>query len=144
MIYPQLDKLKDSLKPWIYSITHPWVFLTSPLTSTSWDGDSYSTTAKTLIDMSAVFGVPAGVQAVLVFVGIKDSGSSANDVYLVLSPNNTAGSGAVIRAEGLPNDSDTNQMIIVPCNSDGDLYYQIAASGAGTMDIFIQVWGYQR
>ena len=47
------------------------VFLTTPLTSTAWDEDSYSTTAKTLIDLSEVFGVPAGVKAVMVKISLN-------------------------------------------------------------------------
>ena len=67
------------------------VFLTTPKTSDSWDGDARSTTAKTLIDLSAVFGVPAGVKAVLVGVSMRDSGSAASTggCYLILSPVNT-------------------------------------------------------
>jgi len=30
----------------------------------------------------------------------------------------------------------------VPCNADGDIYYQISASGASTFDVWIQIWGY--
>ncbi|MDD4465707.1 MAG: hypothetical protein PHY25_03390, partial [Dehalococcoidales bacterium] len=58
------------------------VFLTTPLTSTSWDGDAFSTTSKTLIDLSTVFGAPAGIKAVLCNVAIKDSASAANDCFL--------------------------------------------------------------
>ena len=71
------------------------VFLTTPLTSTAWDGDSFSTTGKTLIDLSSVFGVPAGVKAVLVRMIARDSGSSSGYNQLMLSPNSTAGSAAV-------------------------------------------------
>ena len=24
----------------------------------------------------------------------------------------------------------------------GDIYYQIAASGTGTMDVYLEIWGY--
>lgn len=50
-----------------------WHFLTTPLTSTSWDGDARSTTAKTKIDLSAVFGVPAGAKGILVRLVARDS-----------------------------------------------------------------------
>ena len=53
-----------------------WVYLQAPLTSTSWDGDSFSTTAKTLIDLSAVFGVPANVKAIYARVFVNDSASA--------------------------------------------------------------------
>jgi hypothetical protein len=120
------------------------VFLTTPLTSTSWDGDSRSTTAKTLIDLSAVFGVPAGVKAVLVQLICKDSGSAAsNDIYFGVSPNGSSGSVTVISVgRGLPNDTLTYSQGICPCDSNGDIYYQIVASGSNTMDCYLRIWGY--
>ena len=120
-----------------------WHFLTTPLTSTSWDGDSYSTTAKTLIDLSEVFGVPAGVKAVMVRVAARDSGSSAGYCQLGLSPNSTAGSVAVqAKLQGVANDVYVSVNGIVPCDGNGDVYYQIAASGTGTLDAIIEIWGY--
>jgi len=120
-----------------------WHFLTTPLTSTSWDGDSYSTTAKTLIDLSEVFGVPAGVKAVMVRVAARDSGSSAGYCQLGLSPNSTAGSVAVqAYLQGVANDVYVSVNGIVPCDGNGDVYYQIAASGTGTLDAIIEIWGY--
>jgi hypothetical protein len=38
-------------------------YLTTALTSTSWDGDSKTSANNGIIDLSAVFGVPAGVKA---------------------------------------------------------------------------------
>ena len=120
-----------------------WHFLTTPLTSTSWDGDARSTTAKTKIDLSAVFGVPAGVKAVLVRLIARDSGSSAGYCQLGLSPNSTAGSVAVqAYLQGVANDVYVTANGIVPCDSGGDVYYQITASGTGTLDAIIEIWGY--
>ena len=120
-----------------------WHFLTTPLTSTSWDGDAYSTTAKTKIDLSTVFGVPAGVKAILVRLIARDSGSSAGHCQLALSPNNTAGSVAVqAYLQGVPNDAYVSVNGIVPCDGNGDVYYQIVASGTGTLDAVIEIWGY--
>ena len=120
---------------------HP-VFLTTPLTSTSWDGDAYNTTAKTLIDLSAVFGVPAGVKAVLCNCAIRDSASAANEIILILSPNNVNNQGGYIGAGGLANDKYGRGMLTIPCNINGDIYYQIYASGAGTADVYIEIHGY--
>ena len=119
------------------------VFLTTPKTSTSWDGDAYSTTAKTKIDLSTVFGVPANVKAVLVRLTARDSGSSAGYCQLGLSPNSTADSVAVqAYLQGVANDVYVSANGIVPCDSGGDVYYQITASGTGTLDAFIEIWGY--
>ena len=118
-----------------------WTFLTTPLTSTSWDGDARSTTAKTLIDLSAVFGVPAGVKAVLVEMSVRDSGAATSECRLILSPNNTSLSGMHLVA---PKDNDfwITANSIIPCDANGDIYYQVVASGTGTFDAYMQIWGY--
>ena len=119
------------------------VFLTSPLKSTSWDGDARSTTAKTLIDLSAVFGVPAGVKAILVRLVARDSGSSSGFCQLGLSPNNTANSVAMqAYLQGVANDVYVSENGIVPCDANGDVYYQVVASGTDTLDAIIEIWGY--
>ena len=119
------------------------VFLTTPLTSTSWDGDSFSTTAKTKIDLSTVFGVPDGIKAILVRLVARDSGSSAVTTQLVLSPNNTTDSAAIqAYLQGVDNDVFATENGICPCDSGGDVYYQITASGTGTLDAWIEIWGY--
>lgn len=131
----------DTLFSTANALWQGWTFLTTPLTSTSWDGDSHSTTAKTLIDLSAVFGVPAGISAVLVLVVVNDSASQTTDTYIILSPNNTGGSGPAISPQYV-NDRQGRQTLVVPCDANGDIYYQIAASGANTFDVAMQVWGY--
>ena len=119
------------------------VFLTTPKTSTSWDGDARSTTGKTKIDLSAVFGVPAGVKAILVRLTARDSGSSSGYCQLSLSPNNTQDSVAIqAYLQGVANDIYITENGIVPCDANGDVYYQIAASGTGTMDCWIEIWGW--
>jgi hypothetical protein len=118
---------------------HP---LAAPLTSTAWDGDARSTTAKTKIDLSSVFGAPAGVKAVMCDIAIRDSGSSGADTYLILSPNNTSGSGLLTDCGGQVDDSWERDNLIVPCDANGDIYFQNVASGAGTMDVFLTIWGY--
>lgn len=119
-------------------------WLQTPLTSTSWDGDSFSTTAATLIDLSAVFSVPAGVKAVLLNVVINDSGSAAaTDCYIGFAPTNAASPQACqVDCNGVPNDGFRRGGGWCPCDANGDIYYQIAATGAGTMDVRIRIWGY--
>ena len=117
------------------------VFLTTPLNSTSWDGDAYSTTAKTRIDLSDVFGVPAGVKAVLVNIALRDSGSAANECNISLSPSSSVG-GMTARCSGIANDKFVNACLTVPCDTNGDIYYEITASGTGTMDVYLQIYGY--
>jgi len=120
---------------------YAFVPLTVPLISTSWDGDSFSTTAKTLIDLSSVFGAPAGIKAVKVYVAVKDSDSAATDTYLVLGPTSDSGSGIPFSPLTV-NDRWYRGGDDIPCDSNGDIYYQIVASGASTFDVVLQIWGY--
>lgn len=118
------------------------VFLTAPFGSTSWDGDARSTTSKTLIDLSAVFGVPAGVKAVLARIAARDSGSSF-DAYFGISPNDVPADLTVnIRLQGHADDQILEMTSVCPCNADGDVYYQTKASGSGTLDCWLWIWGY--
>lgn len=119
---------------------HP-VFLDAPLTSTAWDGDAYSTTAKTKIDLSSVFSAPAGIKGVLVSVAIRDSGSNGTDCWFLLSPNDTAAKGLSTDCHTI-NNRYSRASWLVPCDSNGDIYYQNNASGADTMDVVLEIWGY--
>src|SRR5512146_2607856 len=70
-----------------------WHYLTTPLTSTAWDGDdTFSTTARTLLDLSVVFGVPANVVAIDVRLLAKDTASGATTgLFTYLTPNSGGG-----------------------------------------------------
>jgi hypothetical protein len=118
-----------------------WVFLRAPLTSASWDGDSFSTTAKTAIDLSAVFGAPAGIRAVNVRLAVRDSGASGAGCWFILAPNNTAAQGLGLNIQ--PHDDQWIQSgFTVPCDANGDVYYQCQATGANTLDVILEIWGY--
>ena len=120
-----------------------WTFLTTQLTSTSWDGDARSSASKTLIDLSAVFGVPAGVKAILARVAARDSASSTNtNLYFSLSPNTGSGGALYCRPAGITNDIYAEAQAVVPCDSNGDIYFVLTASGTDTMDVWLEIWGY--
>jgi hypothetical protein len=121
-----------------------WVYLSAPLTSTSWDGDARTTTAKTTIDLSSVFGVPAGVKAIIAKIIANDSTSAAQTTkcWFILAPNNTAGSGQGILIAGLPNDAQHMESVTIGCDANGDVYFQCDSGGVGTLDINLSIWGY--
>lgn len=136
------ERTAAQIKPLLFMDRPAFYPLAAPLTSTSWDGDAYSTTAKTLIDLSAVFSAPAGIKAALFRVTIRDSGSAANDCVLTLGPTNSSGVGMAQRCSGLADDAYSTGSLVVPCDANGDVYYQVTASGASTMDVTLQIWGY--
>ena len=125
----------------LQTLMHRFVPLQAPLTSTDFDGDSFPTTAKTVIDLSVEFGAPAGIRAALFRYAIRDAGSAANDTWVILSPTNVATTG--ITADCHPvDDRWTRGAFVVPCDANGDVYYQIQASGAGLFELSLQIWGY--
>lgn len=121
-----------------------FVPLSAPLTSASWSGAARSTTGKTYIDLSSVFGVPDNVRAVQVRAWISDTGSAAsNNCWMLLSPNAVAYQGPfAVFCNGLPNGRTTGQDGIVNCDAAGNIYWQTATSGTNTMTVSLEIWGY--
>ena len=121
-----------------------WHFLTTPLTSTAWNNPTFSTTAKTKIDLSAVFGVPAGVKAVMVKIRANDSASPSNiGLYAGVGANNVDSNFSVTaRPAGLPSGYYSEASGICACDANGDIYFQCSASGTNTMQVRIQIFGY--
>ena len=120
---------------------HMPVFPTSPIGSTDWDGDARSTTAKTKIDLSTVFGVPAGITALYAHIMVRDSGSAGEWAYLILSPLDIADNGQKFGMQ-VANDTWQTYSAIIPCDENGDIYYQIYATGVTTFDIYLEIHGY--
>lgn len=119
-----------------------YVPLATPLTSTSWDGDAYSSKSATKIDMSSVFGAPANMKAVKLRVLARDSVTVHTDNTIRMDFSNV-GTGTWTHALWpIGGDFWAEKEITVPCNADGDIYYDIKASGASTFDVHIQVLGY--
>ena len=111
-----------------------FVPLTTPLTSTSWDGDTKSPSDRAIVDLSTVFGVPAGVKAVL--MTIQTQCDTVND-YIRFGPNSTYNYVLACRTQS-PN--VINQVTgIVPCDSNGDVY----CYPSGTIEnVQVYIWGY--
>lgn len=110
------------------------VFLTTPLTSTSWDGDTKGEGDRAIVDLSTVFGVPAGVKAVM--MSIQTQGDAAND-YIRFGPDSgnsftlvcrTQVAGQIMHASG-----------IVPCDANGDVYCHASGPVEG---VWVWIWGY--
>jgi hypothetical protein len=116
--------------------------LTTPLTSTDWDGDARSTTAKTKIDLSEVFDVPAGISAVLAYIYASDSGSAGSEAWFSLSPSSYGVYTLLNILQGVPNGTPRALSGVVPCDSNGDIYFQCVASGVDTLSVLLFIWGY--
>jgi len=134
-----------SLKSYKNSTTYTayaYVPLSSPLTSTSWDGDAFSDTSATQLDLNAVFGLPANVKAVSIRMFGRDSAAwGTNNLFFAVGPSNTYVAACVLRNYGGDIFTETSGAV---CPTDGQsrVYYQIDASGAGTFDLWLQITGY--
>lgn len=111
-----------------------FVPLTTPLTSTSWDGDSKGTGDRATVDLSAAFGVPAGVKAVL--MTIQTTGDAAND-YIRFGPN--SGNSFALTCRTQVASQIMHASGIVPCDANGDVYCYTS----GTVEsVYVWIWGY--
>lgn len=123
---------------------YAYVPLTTSLTNASWLGNARSTTAATLIGLNSNFSVPTAARAINATVFVRDSGSAARTTFtgVSLSPNTTITNGVQFSCEGETNDRWRRSSALVNCDSSGQIYYTIAASGSLTCDVFIYITGY--
>jgi hypothetical protein len=123
----------ERLQRWERPAIKP-VFLTTPKTSTSWDGDTKTTSDRAIVDLSTVFGVPAGIKAVL--MSIQTQADAVNE-YIRFGPNSTYNYALICRT---PVASQiAHAMGIVPCDSNGDVY----CYPSGTIEnVYVYIWGY--
>jgi hypothetical protein len=107
--------------------------LTTCLTSTSWDGDAKSSNQS--IDLSSVFGAPAGINAAMFRLS-----SITNDVspqgFSVIKASSGAESAIIARTQ--VSDLTVDAYGLVPC-SGGDIYYQQYGSPSY---VNLQIHGY--
>ena len=118
-------------------------WLTTPLTSPNWDGDAKSDAGPTRLDMSVVFNKypDMAVKAVLLRIAARDSASIGTPgLYFSVGPSATY----YYALQANPPGADVLSSItgICPCDANGDIYYKINASGSGTCDCWLEVWGY--
>lgn len=119
--------------------------LQEPLTSANWLGNAYSTASATEVDLTTEFGVPSFVRAVLCQKTIRDSATlGTTGLHFHLGPSATYYYMSDTHCPG--GDVLNGGVYLVVCSLDGDnhptVYYHIAASGSGTMDIWWRIWGY--
>ncbi len=116
----------------------------------NYDGDSFSTTTAT-IDMSsaisAIFPPEGNPTGYMIGVQAMDSGSAAaaaGACRLRFAKTSAIGAANTNDAKlldlaGTPNDNRVGGSFYVPADENGDIYIDIAATGASTMDIWLTV-----
>ena len=113
---------------------YTYVPLSAPLTSTSWDGDSKTSANNGIIDLSSVFGAPAGIKAVQVKIFCTVSAASS---YIYFGP--TSSNPNQLLAIGNAASDNVDQTGIVNCDSNGDIYVTVQGTVSSTI---LQIWGY--
>jgi hypothetical protein len=113
-----------------------FVPLAIPLTSTAWDGNAKTAADTGVLDLSAIFGVPAGVKAVAVSLTMN-SGTIGYSISLSTNTAAAARGNLTVRThrENAYNDGSG----IIVCDANGDIYVAIS----GNLDyVFMRVLGY--
>ncbi len=120
------------------------IYLQIAVADASYTGNAFSTGTATL-DLSAFGnGCPAGIKAVLVALMGRDSGSAASgNCQLRIRPH-VGASGRCVenRLEGRIDDGFVATYGWAPCDSNGDVRWDVTATGANTFDVWITVWGW--
>lgn len=113
---------------------NPARFVPGYWTSTDWDGDAKNG-ANGIIDLSAVFGIPAGVSAVSALLMAEDE---TVDVYFAVVTDAASTYAGIHQRTQV-----ANRFIyvagIIPCDANGDVYFK----QAGELDaVYLQITGY--
>ena len=112
-----------------------FIALTTPLTSTSWDGDKKGLADRAIVDLSAVFGVPASVKAVLMSIQTTDDTAAQ---YIRFGPDATNNFTLTCRTQ-VANQA-ANVSGVVPCDANGDVYCY--PSNDYILGVYVWIWGY--
>ena len=110
-------------------------YLAAPLTAADWTNASKGLADRATVDLSAVFGVPAGVKAVLMSIQTTDDTAAQ---YIRFGPDATNNFTLTCRTQ-VANQS-ANVSGIVPCDANGDVYCY--PSNDYILGVQVWIWGY--
>jgi len=133
---------------WGASPAPGWTFINT-LNIPGFNGAAFSSTpAQTTIDIPALTAgaIPADAQALMLFCGARDSGSSSGNAVVQIfndDGENQAIMGVGNLNVGAPNNGWVWSNATVRCTA-GKLSYVCVATGSNTLDIQIDILGYYR
>ncbi len=115
-----------------------FVPLTTPATSTAFDGDLYDVDNDgTTIDLSTSFGIPAGVKAVTISISGR---CPTVGKRFSIGPSATYGYALELLSQ-VSNAYIANSGV-VPCDANGDVYFTTDAVHGAEWAIYMRIWGY--
>ena len=122
------------------TITKGWspIPLTTPLTSTSYDGDDTVAVGVYTIDTSAVFGAPAGIKMAAIY--FRAAWASASNTSLMNI--RTTGTDAATIIAGVRAQTTFSQdgFCNVPCDANGD--FVLTVGGANALNVILRIATY--
>jgi hypothetical protein len=128
------------------------IWLDTPYTDAAWAATAKSS-GSTTISLSASFGpyVPKGVRGLVLRIRCRDSGSAAAAVADGASVKVISYRGAafltytgIVSCTGKPNDDWESGVVMVaidPNDGNGQFVVNVVATGAGTLDVTIEIIG---
>ena len=105
-----------------------------PFTSTDWDGDAKGVGDTGTIDLSTVFSAPANMRAVVLRMGVVDSGPGES---VRMGPDNVNYNALVCRPAVAGVYAENSS--VVPCDANGDFHIEISGNVDG---VVLSIWGY--
>jgi hypothetical protein len=127
-----LRKLQDG------SLRTGYIFvpLTTPKTSTDWDGDVKNTGTYDIDSSASPWSLPAGVKAIVIRLA-ANWGAANSGYYAALRPNGQTEFTSVVKAYF---NGYVEMTAVVPVDSNGD--FEVVIGGANTTGVYLQLWGY--
>lgn len=109
----------------VHTMSSRYVPLATHLSSTDWNGDAKTSANNGTIDLSSVFGAPAGIKAVSVR-WITQSDTTGKEAALQIT---SAGASLCISNRHPATGTYVEQTSVCTCDANGDIYVSFA-SGA--------------
>jgi hypothetical protein len=117
--------------------TTGYIFVPYRATSTSWDGDQKYDANNGVIDLSAVFGLPAGIKAISATLQIACA---------TVGKTVTLGASSAYRYQLVQETQVANNYIsntgLVTCDANGDVYFWTDAVTAAKAAVYLVIYGY--
>ncbi len=128
--------------------THSAVVDGGPWKSTDWNGDTKSGANNGVVDLSAAFGLPAGIRGVFISFNVTTSDAD-NDEHVVgffIDADHIPGGSAWGGADGvfvqMVNGKFRSAHGFVPCDPNGDIYFYTSAASGDNLNIWVVITGY--
>ncbi len=124
-----------------------WVYTEAPIIPADWTltTSGISTGAAIInLEVQSKGMIPKGALAVLLLATARDSNSAGGgNCYIHFGRSSSNYYALRVDIDEIDDDLKISNSGIVPCDSNGDIYYSATATGSGTMDVSLNIVGVQ-